>query len=193
MANVDVLLIAVGTLSHAEEVIFQGTLNQIAAYAKAPGGSLKDKQIVKVGAALTTKRFNPIDILFAQGSFFYHGVSDTDIAVSGIPYTLLQPCRLADGPAHQNKIIVGHDDKPLPDGHAISGPSAGQVSRADVGHLAGYAAVHPEESKNTKFDFCADLEQPPAGPEEEVMKAVFQEGLLPWDARSKKSSSSMVV
>jgi uncharacterized protein YbjT (DUF2867 family) len=193
MANVDVLLMSTGSNSNPEAVIFNGTLNQIAAYAVAPGLELKEKHIVKVGAALTTKRINFIDILFAGGSFFYHGVSDTDISVSGIPFTILQPCRLADGPAHQNKIIVGHDDKPLPDGHAISGPSAGYVSRADVGHLAGYAAVHRNEAVGLKFDFCADLSKPPTGSEEEVLKAVFQEGMLPWDARVKKSSAAVLV
>jgi len=192
MANVDALLIAVGSNKMAKEVIFDGTLNQIAAYAAAPGADLKDKQIVKVSTALTTKRYNLIDT-FTGGSFFFHGVSDSDIAVSGIPWTIVQPCRLGNAKAHKNKIVVSHDDEPLPDGHQISGPSAGVVSRADVGHIAAYAAVHPQETTGVKFDFCADLGKKPAGIEDEELKRIFIEGLRTWDPRTKKVSDSMVV
>jgi hypothetical protein len=197
MANVDSLLMAVGSNSHAKDVIFEGTLNQIEMYATAPGNgpTLQDKQIVKVSAALTTLRVNPIDIAFGGGSFFYHSVSDQDISVAGIPYSIIQPCKLNDlnAPPHQTKLIVGHDDKPLPDGHAISGPTAGMISRADVGQLAAWAALHPAETDGTKFDVCADATKKPEGTQEEEIQRVFQEGLLPWDSRKQASVGDVTV
>lgn len=195
MTDVDVLLMAVGSNSHAKEVIFEGTLEQIQAFATAPGPALQERQIVKVSAALTTKRFNAIDLLFGGGSFFYHGVSDQDVSVAGIPYTIIQPCKLNDlkQPAHTKRLIVGHDDIPMADGHPISGPKAGQVSREDVGHLAAYAAVHPAETTGVKFDLCADTSKKPDGTEEEEMQRVFREALLPWDARASQPAEPIAV
>lgn len=195
MNGADVLLMAVGSNSHAKDVIFDGTLNQIEAFATASGPALQDRQIVKVSAALTTLRFNPIDLAFGGGSFFYHGVSDQDVSVAGIPYTIVQPCKLNDlnKPAHQNKLIVGHDDKPLPDGHAISGPTAGVISRDDVGHLAAYAALHPAETTGVKFDVCADVTKQPEGTEEEEIQRVFQEAMHPWDARKRTSTDKAAI
>jgi hypothetical protein len=193
MTNVDVLLTAVGSNSNAKGVIYEGTLNQIEAFALAPGPALQQKQIVKVSAALTTVRFNILDI-FTRGAFFYHGVSDQDVSVSGLPFTIVQPCRLGDDSmtAHASRLLVSHDDKPTTDGLPISGPGAGPVSRADVGRIAAYAATHPNETTGLKFDLCADSKAKPSGTEEEDMKRVFQEALFPWDPRAKKSSSVMV-
>lgn len=193
MTNIDALVIAVGSGSHAKEVIEDGTRNQIKAYALAQGPPLLKKHIVKVSAALSTVRFNILD-LFTRGSFFYHTVSDQDISVAGIPFTIVQPCRLAEGnqPAHQTKLLVSRDDKPTPDGHAISGPGAGQVSRTDVGHIAAYAALHPSKTTGLKFDLCADTKSKPSGTEEEEIERVFQEALLPWDLRANSSASLIV-
>jgi len=126
---------------------------------------------VKVSAALSTVRFNILD-LFTHGAFFYQTISDQDISVAGIPFTIVQPCRLADGnqPAHTTKLLVSHDDKPTPEGHAISGFGAGQVSRTDVGHIAAYAALHPSRTTGLKFDMCADTKSKPSGTEEEEIE-----------------------
>jgi len=195
MKNVDALLMAVGATKDAKEIIFDGTRNQLEAFALAPGNSaVKDKQVVKVSSALTTKRFNPVDLIVG-GAFFYHGVSDSYIASAGVPFTIVQPCALDDSmpPAHQTKLIVSHDDLPLPDGHPIAGPHAGPVSRDDVAHIAAYASLHPAESKNVKFDLCAELNMKPEGSETQEIERVLKEALLPWDVRKSPVPKAIVV
>jgi len=184
MANVDVLLIAVGSVANAYEVFVEGTRNQIEAFATAPGPVLPEKQIVKVSTMDTTKWIGRI-----ASPFFYHGVSDQDISVSGIPFTIVQPCGLGDSttPPNTNKLLVSRDDLPFQDGKAAS------IHRADVAQAVVYAATHPKEAAWLKFDLCADSAQKPEGGEEQVMQRVFQKALLPWDPRAKASAESIVV
>jgi len=176
MANVDAVLIAIGTISNSEEVFVDGTRNQIEAFATAPGPALQEKQIVKVSTMDTTKRW---DGLLAP--FFYHGVSDQDITVAGIPFTIVQPCGLGDvsKPAHTAKLLVSRDDLPFQDG------KSGSVNRADVAAVVAYAAIHPKETVGLKFDLCADPSQKPKDIEEEEIAEVFKKALLPWDPRAK--------
>jgi len=185
MANVDALLIAVGSVANAYDVFVEGTRNQIEALAMAPGhASLQDKQIVKVSTMETTKRYSA-----ALAPFFYHGVSDQDITVSGIPFTVIQPCGLGDAskPAHTTKLLVSRDDLPFTDG------KSGSVYRADVAHVAAYAATHPAEAAGLKFDLCADEGQKPTDIEEHEMQEVFQKALLPWDQRVKTVAHTIAV
>lgn len=188
VANVDALLIATGAVAHAKEVILDGTRNQIAAYAMAPGPALHDKHIVKVSTMLTTHRFNPIDIL-AGGAFFYHGVADQDISVAGIPFTIVQPCGLGDATkaAHSDRLMVSHDDMPFTEGKESS------IFREDVAHVTAWATTHPNETKWLKFDLCADSSQKPEGTEEQEFHRVFKEGMMPWDPRAKSSIEPIVV
>jgi len=176
MANVDALLIAVGSVSDAYEVFVVGTRNQIEAFATAPGPALHEKQIVKVSTMDTTKWVGRI-----LSPFFYHGVSDQDISVSGIPFTIVQPCGLGDATtaANTDKLLVSRDDLPFQDGNSTS------IYRADVAQVIAYAATHPKETSGLKFDLCADSKQKPEGPVEQVMQGVFQKALLPWDPRAK--------
>merc|ERR1711972_762933 len=179
MANVDAVLIAVGTLSNAYEVFVEGTRNQIEALATAPGPALQEKQIVKVSTMLTTKRLEAL-----SAPFFYHGVSDQDITVSGIPFTIVQPCGLGDAtkPAHTNRLLVSRDDLPFQDG------KQSVVYRSDVGHVTAYAATHPKEASGLKFDLCADSTQKSEGTEEQEIQGVLKKALLHWDPRAKTSA-----
>merc|ERR1712032_672022 len=156
-----------------------GTRNQIEALATAPGPALQEKQIVKVSTMLTTKRWDGL-----AAPFFYHGVSDQDITVSGIPFTIVQPCGLGDAtkPAHTSKLLVSRDDLPFQDGKQA------MVSRSDVAHVTAYAAAHPKETSGLKFDLCADSAQKPEGTEEQEIQGVFKKALLPWDPRVRPSA-----
>jgi len=184
MANVDAVLIAVGSVGNAYEVFVEGTRNTMEALAMNGHASLQDKQIVKVSTGDTTKRWSA-----ALAPFFYHGVSDQDITVSGIPFTVIQPCQLGDAskPAHTTKLLVSRDDLPYPGG------KSGSVYRADVAHVAAYAATHPAEATGLKFDLCADANQKPADIEEQEIQGVFQKALLPWDPRAKTLSQTIAV
>lgn len=184
MAGVDAVLIAVGTVRNAEQVFVEGTRNQIEAFATAPGPALQDKLIVKVSTMLTTKRW---DVFLAP--FFYHGVSDQEISVSGVPFTIVQPCGLgaAAEPAHAAKLLVSRNDLPFAGGKSSS------IPRADVAHVAGYAATHPMEATGLKFDLCADPAQAPAAAEESEIRGVFREALLAWDPRAKAAAEAAVV
>jgi len=175
MANVDVLMIAVGG-GNAYEVFVLGTRNQIEVFATAPGPALQEKQIVKVSTMDTTKWIGRV-----LSPFFYHGVSDQDISVSGIPFTIVQPCGLGDAATAANtaKLLVSRDDLPFQDGNSSS------IYRADVAQAIAYAATHPKETSGLKFDLCADSTQKPEGPVEQVMQGVFKKALLPWDPRAK--------
>jgi len=183
MDGIDVLLIAVGG-GNAYDVFVTGTRNQIEAFATAPGPVIDQKQIVKVSTMETTKRW---DGLLAP--FFYHGVSDQDISVSGIPFTIVQPCGLGDAtkPAHTTKLFVSRDDAPF------RGSKSSSIYRADVAQVVVYAATHPKESAGLKFDLCADSKQPPEGTEEQAMQTVFSQALLPWDPRAKATAKPIVV
>jgi len=182
MANVDVLLIAVGAVSDAYAVFVEGTRNQIEVLAMAPGPALMEKQIIKVSTGETTKRWSGL-----LAPFFYHGVSDQDISVSGMPYTIVQPCGLGDAttPAHTNQLLVSRDDLPFP------GKSS-SIHRADVANVVAYAATHPKEANWLKFDLCASTDKP-AGTEEQDMQTVFKQALLPWDPRAKTSAHPITV
>lgn len=184
MADVDAVLIAIGTIKNAEKVFVEGTRNQIEAFATAPGRALQDKHIVKISTMQTTKRWDGF-----LAPFFYHGVSDQEITVSGIPFTIVQPCGLGDPgkPAHTMKLLVTRNDLPFTDG------KSSVVYRADVAHVVGYAALHPKETVGLKFDLCADSKQKPAASEEDDIQTVFEKALLPWDPRSKAIAQGIVV
>lgn len=143
-----------------------------------------EKQIVKVSTMETTKRW---DGLLAP--FFYHGVSDQDISVAGIPFTIVQPCGLGDAttPPLTAKLLVSRDDLPFVGGKSSS------IHRADVAQVVAYAATHPTEAAWLKFDLCADSKQKPGGTEEQIMQSVFKQALLPWDARAKAAAKAIVV
>jgi len=143
MANIDVLLIAVGAVSNAYAVFVEGTRNQIEAFATAPGPAIHEKQIIKVSTMMTTKFVGRV-----LSPFFYHGVSDQDISVAGIPFTIVQPCGLGDAttPANTNKLLVSRDDLPFQDGKSAS------IYRADVAQVVAYATTHPKEAAWLKFE-----------------------------------------
>merc|ERR1712032_1464665 len=60
---------------------------------------------------------------------------------SGLPFAIVKPCGLTNGPAAQNELIVGHDDK-----IKVTPPT---VSRSDVARVMAEALLNPEEAATT--------------------------------------------
>ena len=94
---------------------------------------------------------------------------------SGLPYTILKPCGLTNGPAGQATIATFHNDqnKTLCCGN-------GSIARKDMARLIDSAFKHPSVSSRLRFNLCSYAGQPT--PDSGLVE-VLQHALYPWETQ----------
>merc|ERR1712048_1127249 len=152
---------------------WEGTKTQVAAFASG-GGDVSKKLVVYVSSGLTTNPDGFYDKLGNGNSLFYKLNAEAFIMSSGLPYTILKPCGLGDGPAGKHKLIVGHDDK---DFNIVLNHN---IQRDDVARVIVEAVRNPFEASGLRFDLCSQLL---GRPTTNIVSDVFQRAMYPSDHR----------
>mmetsp|Transcript_51452 Transcript_51452/g.103386 ORF Transcript_51452/g.103386 Transcript_51452/m.103386 type:complete len:190 (+) Transcript_51452:237-806(+) len=98
---------------------------------------------------------------------FYKLNLEAALMASGLPFTIVKPCGLGDGPAQQAELVAGRDDE------VEEKPP--MISRADVARVMAEALVRPKEAAGLRFDLCSR-----AGPATADVGKVFEAARYPW-------------
>jgi len=154
------------TKADMKTVTWKGVENQVAALAagKPTGMSISDLRVVHCSSMGTT---NPKPPAYEGGEdLFYKLQAEAFLMSSGVGFTVIKPCGLADHPAGQNKLTSGHDDTNL-------GILFHSVSRGDV------AAVMTEALKERVTGLRVDLCSRPG--EATPPKTLLQGAGWPWE------------
>lgn len=155
-----------------KDIEFLGAKNQIAALAQASIGAFEDRHFVLLSTGGTTNPNNLFDKISAH-DFFYHLNGEAALMQSGLPFTIVQPCGLQDGPAGTHQLVWGHDD-------VWHSKHANFINREDVALVLAAAAAAPNETRGLRFDLCvSDTDAPSTD-----VHQLFKDAALPWDPRS---------
>jgi len=152
-----------------QEIDWKGTKAQVSAFAA--GGNLSSKHILYVSAGGTTTPDSFFDKIGNGHIAFYKLNAEAFIMSSGIPYTIVKPCGLGEGPAGKNKLIVGHDD-------SINLFFSHTIQREDVARVLAEALRSPSASQGLRFDLCS---QWLGTPTTDIVHDVFEPARYPWD------------
>eukprot|EP00929_Paragymnodinium_shiwhaense_P122051 TRINITY_DN94582_c0_g1_i1.p1 TRINITY_DN94582_c0_g1~~TRINITY_DN94582_c0_g1_i1.p1 ORF type:complete len:283 (+),score=98.15 TRINITY_DN94582_c0_g1_i1:87-935(+) len=156
------------------DIDFHGGKNQVAAFAEANGA---DKQVVLVSAMGTTQPDSFLDMLGKGYISFYKLNLEAFLESSGVPFTILKPCGLADGEAGKQEMLVGHDDAETWD---LKVP----MQRADVARLTVEAVKEKDLASNLRFDLCAKNDGTPT--KDEDLKTLLKQAKFPWATAKDK-------
>eukprot|EP00928_Gymnodinium_smaydae_P018324 TRINITY_DN16980_c0_g2_i1.p1 TRINITY_DN16980_c0_g2~~TRINITY_DN16980_c0_g2_i1.p1 ORF type:complete len:274 (-),score=58.25 TRINITY_DN16980_c0_g2_i1:169-990(-) len=154
------------------DVDFHGGKAQIEAFAASGAKG----PVVLCSSMGTTDPENFLDKLGNGHIGFYKLNEEAFLMSSGLPFTIVKPCGLTDGPASQRELRVGHDD----DMHE----TPPLVPRADVARVMVGALLHPEKASGLRFDLCSR----PGSPTTDV-DSVFAAARYPW----QKAHEDVVV
>jgi len=151
------------------DIDFHGGKAQIETFAEANPGT--QGPIVLCSSMGTTEPDNFLDKLGNGHILFYKLNLEAALMSSGLPFTVVKPCGLGDGPAGKQELVVGHDDEVQ--------EKPPMVSRADVARVMAGAVLQPSEAANLRFDLCARAGTPTVDVSE-----VFKAARYPWQKRS---------
>jgi len=120
----------------------QNQVEQLARSANNAGISLASLHVSLISSMGTTQPNPPP---YEGGAdLFWKLQAEAFLQSSGLSFTIIKPCGLGDGPAHNMTLIVGHDD-------TILGQSA--ISRADVARVMIESVVG--RANGVRTDICA--------------------------------------
>lgn len=145
------------------DVDFHSGKAQIASFVRATG---KPGHVVLCSSMGTTHPDTFLDKLGNGSILFYKLNFEAVLASSGLPFTIVKPCGLADTPAGKSELVVGHEDD-------LKGVSS--VSRSDVATVMAEALLQPEASNGLRFDLCAR-----PGPPTTDFARLFAGARYPW-------------
>lgn len=129
------------------DIDWQGGIKQVTSFVKANGGRLG--HVALVSSAGTTTPNGPLDLLGEGYIGFYKLNLEAFLMSSGVPFTIVKPCGLADAAGGQSELRVGHHD-------SLTG--LGTIARADVVNVLAEALLLPMLSANLRFDLCSEPE-----------------------------------
>lgn len=151
------------------DIDFNGLKNQVEAFAsESPKG-----QVVLCSTMGTT---NPNGFLEKLGNGhigFYKLNGEAFLMNSGLPFAIVKPCGLTDGPAKEAELLVGHDDE-----ISVNPPT---VPRADVARVMAKAILEPEEASELRFDLCSR-----AGPATTDLSKLLEAAKYPWQRQQQQ-------
>lgn len=160
------------------DVDFHGGKAQIQAFAMA--NRANPGIVVLCSSMGTTEADNFLDKLGNGYISFFKLNEEAFLMSSGIPYTIVKPCGLTDDAASQSELVVGHDD----DTH--ENPPV--ISRADVARVMAEAALHPELSRNLRFDLCSR-----PGPATTDVSSILKAARYPWQTTLVEETQVQLV
>jgi len=149
------------------DVDFNGGKLQIEAFAMQNRGA--GGPVVLCSSMGTTEPDSFLDKLGNGHIGFFKLNEESFLMSSGVPYTIVKPCGLTDGPALQNELVVGHDDD-----MQLKPP---MVSRADVARVMVEALLKPSEAAGLRFDLCSRTGTPTKD-----LSTVFAAARYPWQS-----------
>lgn len=156
-----------------KDIDWKGTKSQLLAFASS-GGSVQSKQVLYVSTMGTTSPDNFLDKFGNGFTSFYHLQAESFVMSAGIPFTIVKPCGLGDGPPGKNKLIVGHDDA------SFSMILDHTIQRDDVARILVEAVRNPTLSAGLRFDVCSQFW---GSPTTDIAHDVLKAARLPWDHR----------
>eukprot|EP00931_Biecheleriopsis_adriatica_P079172 TRINITY_DN52580_c0_g1_i1.p1 TRINITY_DN52580_c0_g1~~TRINITY_DN52580_c0_g1_i1.p1 ORF type:complete len:284 (-),score=56.99 TRINITY_DN52580_c0_g1_i1:42-893(-) len=159
---------------------WQSVKSQISVFALSAGSAITARHVILLSNDLTTVPDNFLDKIDNSQSCFYALNGEAFAMSSGIPFTIIKPNGLNDGPAGKKELLVAHDDQ----GWSPLNPNTAFISRGDVARLLTYAAMNPERTKGLRFDVTS--KQAFGTPTADVSK-VFEAARLPWQAQPIES------
>jgi len=165
-----------------KDIDWEGTQTQIRAFASAPG-NLSAKHVAYVSSGGTTTPNTFFDKVGNGHISFYKLNAEAFIMSSGLPFTILKPCGLGEGPAGKNKLIVGHDD-------SINLAIDHTIQRADVARVLVESLRSPSMSSGLRFDLCSHWR---GAATTDVVNDVFKAAMYPWDGRLKMEENQVIV
>merc|ERR1712013_16121 len=126
---------------------------------------VEGKRVMMISSMSTTNVMKDDHILF------YKLNAEAFLASSGVAFAIIKPCGLAEDPAGQRELMVGHDDTEpwFSEGFYM-------VPREDVAAVAVEALESPP-ADNLRFDLCAKL--PGSGPPASAQK-LLEQSMYPW-------------
>jgi len=138
------------------DVDWHGGRNVISAFARASAGR---GQVVLISSDNTCFADNSLKANADPLNGFYKLNAEAFLMSTGLPYTIVKPCGLTNGPPgnlsldafHNHDGTTGHGT--ICTDHGTLGH--GTIARADVARLVAAALKHPEASSGLRFDFCS--------------------------------------
>jgi len=164
------LAIAVGldgneTLATMQAVEWHGVQNQVKQLAEGALNAHISLEALHVSLISSMGTTNPKPPAYEGGvDLFWKLQAEAFLQSSGVSFTIVKPCGLSDGPAHNMTLVVGHDD-------AIFGKYA--ISRSDVAQVMISSVV--ERANGVRTDICARPGKPPAS-----MKQLLESARWSW-------------
>mmetsp|Transcript_16565 Transcript_16565/g.28980 ORF Transcript_16565/g.28980 Transcript_16565/m.28980 type:complete len:287 (+) Transcript_16565:53-913(+) len=163
-----------------KDIDWEGTKTQIRAFAAQGNVSAKHVAYVSSGGTTTPNSF--FDKIGNGHISFYKLNAEAFIMGSGLPFTVVKPCGLGEGPAGKKKLIVGHDD-------SINLAIDHTIQRADVARVLVESLRSPSMSSGLRFDLCSHWH---GAATTDVVTDVFKAAMYPWDGRLKAERQIIV-
>ncbi|MEO7387423.1 MAG: SDR family oxidoreductase [Gammaproteobacteria bacterium] len=139
VAGTDAVISAIGARAakgpdRPEAIDYEGVRNLVNA-----AGAAKSKQFVLVSSRSVTQADNPLNKIFGNVLIWKLKGEDA-VRASGVPYTIVRPGGLANGPGGDKDVI-------LEQGDTVSAQTT--ITRADVARLCVQALKYPEATNRT--------------------------------------------
>jgi len=161
----------VGGKDMPKKIDWLGTRSQAILIAKL--NPTRARHVVQISAGLTTTPNNFLDKVGDGWGPFYKLVAEADVMSLSIPFTIIKPTGLTEGPGGKLKLLTGHDDE----GFNIIVEHS--IAREDVAAIAVEAIQNPELSHNLRFDVTSSPLRLPTPYKEVLANAAF-----PWQNRT---------
>jgi len=160
------------------DVDWHGGRNVISAFARASAGR---GQVVLISSDNTCFADNSLKANADPLNGFYKLNAEAFLMSTGLPYTIVKPCGLTNGPPgnlsldafHNHDGTTGHGT--ICTDHGTLGH--GTIARADVARLVAAALKHPEASSGLRFDFCS---KPGPGTPDSALVGVLLRARYKW-------------
>eukprot|EP00614_Pseudopedinella_elastica_P023859 CAMPEP_0172614998 /NCGR_PEP_ID=MMETSP1068-20121228/55764_1 /TAXON_ID=35684 /ORGANISM="Pseudopedinella elastica, Strain CCMP716" /LENGTH=280 /DNA_ID=CAMNT_0013419985 /DNA_START=8 /DNA_END=850 /DNA_ORIENTATION=- len=186
MDGVSFLAIAVGVSGGtiddmSKDVEWKGVENQVSALgsqAVSNGRPLTALGVALIGSMGST---DPNPSPFGGGSIlFWKLQAEAFLSSSAVPFVIVNPCGLQDGPGAQTQLLVGHDDDLLgPKALLTNGPTV--VDREDVARVLVHALTSPRwRPEGLRFDLCSTKHGDATQNDDAVLDALCEQALWPW-------------
>jgi len=148
------------------DVDWVGARNTMEVFADTAG----IKPVVLVSTMGTTTPDSALDMMGKGHGVFYKLNFEAVLMTSGLPFTILKPCRLGYAKGNNATIEVGHDDELI---------AKTPIQREDLARVVAAAASIPDIVGNLRFDLCS---KPGTPTTDAQIPGLFKDARFPWQA-----------
>jgi len=182
LQGVSFLAIAVGvgadsTEQEMQDVEWHGVENQVSVLAS--GAAASGRPVSSLGVALISSMgtTDPDPAPYEGGAdLFWKLQAETFLASSAVPFAVLKPCGLVDGPGFASELLVGHDDYLISTQARLKNGTTA-VDRTDVARVLVHALTSPKWIQaQLRIDLCSSSLQAPTTD----LDALLTKAQWPW-------------